>query len=126
MKFKLLLLLVSINFICSSYAVVPKPFQPVTRSRVAPIDLEVVAKAYGRLQAIHDQRLEYLNDLVDYVLYLLGENTSEIFKLKMQKVYSQLKTFYDYPSLADESVFRELKKMELYVKEEVNLYNQYH
>ena len=41
-------------FICSSYAVVPKPFQPVTRSRVAPIDLEVVAKAYGRLQAIHD------------------------------------------------------------------------
>lgn len=126
MKFKLLLLLVSINFICSSYAVVPKPFQPVTRSRVAPIDLEVVAKAYGRLQAIHDQRLEYLNDLVDYVLYLLGENTSEIFKLKMQKVYSQLKTFYDYPSLADESVFRELKKIELYVKEEVNLYNQYH
>lgn len=94
MKFKLLLLLVSINFICSSYAVVPKPFQPVTRSRVAPIDLEVVAKAYGRLQAIHDQRLEYLNDLVDYVLYLLGENTSEIFKLKMQKVYSQLKNFF--------------------------------
>lgn len=44
----------------------------------------------------------------------------------MQKVYSQLKTFYDYPSLADESVFRELKKIELYVKEEVNLYNQYH
>lgn len=126
MRFKLLLLLVSINFICSSYAVVPKPFQPVTRSRVAPIDLEVVAKVYGRLQAIHDQRLEYLNDLVDYVLYLLGENTSEIFKLKMQKVYSQLKTFYDYPSLADESVFRELKKIELYVKEEVNLYNQYH
>lgn len=63
---------------------------------------------------------------MDYVLYLLGENTSEIFKLKMQKVYSQLKTFYDYPSLADESVFRELKKIELYVKEEVNLYNQYH
>ena len=73
MKFKLLLLLVSINFICSSYAVVPKPFQPVTRSRVAPIDLEVVAKAYGRLQAIHDQRLEYLNDLVDYVLLSFWE-----------------------------------------------------
>ena len=78
------------------------------------------------MQAIHDQRVEYLNSLVDYILYLLDLDTSKAFKLKMQKVYLQLKSFYNYPSLADESVFRELKKIELYVEEEVHLYNQYH
>lgn len=126
MKLKIFLVLILTLIIYNSYAVVPSPFRPITRSRVDPIDLEIIGNVYSKLQAIHDQRVEYLNSLVDYVLYLLDLDTSKAFKLKMQKVYLQLKSFYNYPSLADESVFRELKKIELYVEEEVHLYNQYH
>lgn len=113
-------LVLALSFSIAAFTVNAQTFN----AKMKPYTYEELSKPILQMQQIHEEREQYLDRLIDYVLNIKShESTDMHLRKKMDEIYGLLKTYYDKP-LANRDVYRELKGIELHVKEVLASYNQ--
>lgn len=95
--------------------------QDKPKSLFVPLPIDLMQKKLQDQQNLYNQKLEYLNNIMSWILDLKMQTNDSIFNLNLDKYYKQGKAMYG-TDLTTKS--EELDLLVLAVKEEIVAYNK--